>query len=417
MRYGSVCSGVEAASVAWEPLGFEPVFFSEIEPFPSAVLAHHWPDVPNYGDMNDFMSWPFKKIDILVGGTPCQSFSIAGLKKGLSDARGNLSLTYMRMVDQLRPRWTVWENVPGVLSSGGGRDFGSIVGALAELGYSCAWRVLDAQNFGVPQRRRRVFLIGCSSGDWRDPSAILFESGCGGRDFETRRKTQQKNTETAARCFAGNKESNIAATLQTTMHDYTRSDGFNVVCVEDNRRDGLRIHGNKTQTLQSFMGTGGGNTPIVVHANKVAPAITSSGPPYSRTGNQRVECDALVVHGSQDPIVSDKAHAIGRNHGQENVLAYGVKTAHTTSNGWGIQEEKTHTLDRTGTTPAVFDKTTVRRLTPVEAERLQGFPDGHTDIGWKGKPTPDSHRYKAMGNSMAVPVMRWIGQRIKEHDA
>jgi DNA (cytosine-5)-methyltransferase 1 len=151
----------------------------------------------------------------------------------------------------------------------------------------------------------------------------------------------------------------------------------------------------------------------VLYANNVAPTITSSGPPYSRTGNQHSEVDALVVHGSQDPIVSDKAHAIGRNQGQENVLAYGVKTAHTTSNGWGIQEEKTHTLDRTGTTPAVFDKTNVRRLTPVEAERLQGFPDGHTDIGWKGKPTPDSHRYKAMGNSMAVPVMRWIGKRIQ----
>jgi len=167
------------------------------------------------------------------------------------------------------------------------------------------------------------------------------------------------------------------------MHDYSRADGFNVICVEDNRRDGLRIHGDKTQTLQSFMGTGGGNTPI-------------------------------VIHGSQYPIVSDKAHALGRNQGQENVVSYGVKTAHTTSNGWGIQEEKTHTLDRTGTTPAVFDKHVVRRLTPVEAERLQGFPDGHTDIGWNGKPTPDSHRYKAMGNSMAVPVMRWIGQRIKE---
>lgn len=346
MRYGSVCSGVEAASVAWEPLGFEPVFFSEIEPFPSAVLAHHWPDVPNYGDMTEFMSWPFKKIDILVGGTPCQSFSIAGLRKGLTDDRGNLSLTYMRMVDQLRPRWTVWENVPGVLSANGGRDFGAIVGALAELGYSCAWRVLDAQNFGVPQRRRRVFLVGCSSGDWRDPASILFESGCGGRDFETRRETQEKYTETTTRCFAGNVESNVAATLQTTMHDYSRADGFNTV----------------------------------VHANNVAPTITSSGPPYSRTGNQHSEVDALVVHGSQDPIVSDKAHAIGRNQGQENVVGG------------------------------------VRRLTPTEAERLQGFPDGHTDIGWNGKPTPDSHRYKAMGNSMAVPVMRWIGQRIKDHD-
>lgn len=349
MRYGSVCSGVEAASVAWEPLGFEPVFFSEIEPFPSAVLAHHWPDVPNHGDMTEFMSWPFKKIDILVGGTPCQSFSIAGLRKGLTDDRGNLSLTYMRMVDQLRPRWTVWENVPGVLSANGGRDFGAIVGALAELGYSCAWRVLDAQNFGVPQRRRRVFLIGCASGDWRDPASILFESGCGGRDFEKSRTQKQDDPARAATSVArmrGFGDYEIDGTFSTTKaRDYKDA------------------------------------TDLVIHANKVAPTITSSGPPYSRTGNQHSEVDALVVHGSQDPIVSDKAHAIGRNQGQENVVGG------------------------------------VRRLTPVEAERLQGFPDGHTDIGWNGKPTPDSHRYKAMGNSMAVPVMRWIGQRIKEHDA
>lgn len=398
MRYGSVCSGVEAASVAWEPLGFEPVFFSEIEPFPSAVLAHHWPDVPNHGDMTKFEEWNYESgaIDVLVGGTPCQSFSIAGMRGGLEDDRGNLALTYMRMVDQLRPQWCVWENVPGVLSSGGGRDFGSIVGALAELRYSCSWRVLDAQNFGVPQRRRRVFLVGCASGDWRDPAQVLFESGCGGRDFEKGRKAREKDSGNSVKCFAGNKESTVAATVQTTMHDDSRADGFNTV----------------------------------VHANNVAPTITSSGPPYSRTGNQGSEVDALVVqfksvHENQQAEVrtQDVFNAVtsgGGKPGQgygcvlQNVVSYGVKTAHTTSNGWGIQEEKTHTLDSTGTAPACFDRQRVRRLTPTEAERLQGFPDGHTDIGWKGKPTPDSHRYKAMGNSMAVPVMRWIGERIKE---
>jgi DNA (cytosine-5)-methyltransferase 1 len=359
MRYGSVCSGVEAASVSWEPLGFEPVFFSEIEPFPSAVLAHHWPDVPNYGDMTRFDEWGDQDIDILVGGTPCQSFSVAGLRKGLTDDRGNLSLTYMRMVDRYRPRWTIWENVPGVLSSNGGRDFGAIVGALAELRYSCAWRVLDAQNFGVPQRRRRVFLVGCATGDWRDPASVLFESGCGARDFEQSRAQRKADTRSAAESVA----------RMRGFGDYEVDGTFSTVKARDYKDA----------------------TDLVVHASDIAPTITSSGPPYSSTGNQRVECEALV--------------------------SYGVKTAHTTSNGWGIQEEKTHTLDRTGTTPAVFDRYAVRRLTPVEAERLQGFPDGHTDIGWKGKATPDSHRYKAMGNSMAVPVMRWIGKRIKEHDA
>lgn len=283
MRYGSVCSGVEAASVAWEPLGFEPVFFSEIEPFPSAVLAHHWPSVPNCGDMTKFEDWNYEQgsIDILVGGTPCQSFSVTGLRNGLSDSRGNLALTYCRMVDRLRPRWFIWENVPGVLSSGGGRDFGSILGAMAQLGYSFAWRVLDAQNFGVPQRRRRVFLVGCSSGDWRDSAQVLFERSCGKRDSETVRKRKLRG-----------RGREITGCLST------RSGVFD-----------------------------------------------------------KQELDTLIYD---------------------------------------------------------YQNKTVRVSTPIEQERLQGFPDGHTDIPWN---RDTRHlRYKAMGNSMAVPVMRWIGQRIKEHD-
>ena len=378
MRYGSVCSGVEAASMAWEPLGWEPVFFSEIEAFPSTVLQHHWPNVPNHGDMTKFEEWGYERgsIDILVGGTPCQSFSIAGMRGGLEDDRGNLALTYMRMVDQLRPRWTVWENVPGVLSSNGGRDFGSIVGALAELGYSCAWRVLDAQNFGVPQRRRRVFLVGCSSGDWRHPASVLFESNCGGRDFEASEKKEQDNTSQVERSVA----------RMRGFGDY-EIDGTCSTCKARDWKDvtDIVIEKKVADTIQTTSGDWGRTDSLnyVVHANKVAPTITSSGPPYSRTGNQHSEVDALVVHGTQDPIVSNKAMPIQMNCGQESAMLYGGK---------------------------------VRRLTPTEAERLQGFPEGHTDIGWKGKTTPDSHRYKAMGNSMAVPVMAWIGKRIQEVD-
>lgn len=147
MRYLSVCSGIEAASVAWHHLGWKPVAFSEIEAFPSAVLKHRFPDVPNLGDMTNHESWPLDagSIDLLVGGTPCQSFSVAGLRAGISDPRGGLMLTYLEIARRLRPRWIVWENVPGVLSSGGGRDFGSFLGALGELGYGWSYRVLDAQ--------------------------------------------------------------------------------------------------------------------------------------------------------------------------------------------------------------------------------------------------------------------------------
>jgi len=177
MRYGSVCSGIEAATSAWHSLGWTPQWFSEIEPFPSAVLAHHYPTVPNFGDMTKFKEWKLDDstaIDVLVGGTPCQSFSVAGLRKGLDDPRGNLMLTYLAIARKYRPRWLVWENVPGVLSSSGGEDFASLLRGMGELGYGFAYRVLDAQYFGVAQRRRRVFVVGCL-GDWRAAAAVLFE--------------------------------------------------------------------------------------------------------------------------------------------------------------------------------------------------------------------------------------------------
>lgn len=174
MKYISVCSGIEAATVAWHPLGWEPLWFSEIEKFPSAVLAHHYPDIPNLGDMTKFKEWPDESVDLLVGGTPCQSFSIAGLRKGLDDPRGNLMLTYLAIAKRYRPDWLVWENVPGVLSSNEGRDFGAFLGALGELGYGWSYRVLDAQFFGIPQRRRRVFVVASLRG-WQRAAAVLFE--------------------------------------------------------------------------------------------------------------------------------------------------------------------------------------------------------------------------------------------------
>ena len=174
MKYLSVCAGIEAATVAWHHMGWEPVAFSEIEKFPSAVLAHHYPNVPNWGDMTKFKEWPDANIDVLVGGTPCQSFSVAGLRKGLDDPRGNLMLTFGAIAQRYRPEWLVWENVPGVLSSNGGRDFGAFLGMLAELGYGFAYRVLDAQYFGVAQRRRRVFVVGYL-GNWQRAAAVLFE--------------------------------------------------------------------------------------------------------------------------------------------------------------------------------------------------------------------------------------------------
>jgi DNA (cytosine-5)-methyltransferase 1 len=174
MRYGSVCSGIEAATAAWHGLGWKPSFFSEIEAFPRAVLAHHYPDVPLHGDFTTIAGDEYEPIDLLVGGTPCQSFSIAGLRGGLDDDRGNLALEFLRLAQRTRPKWLVWENVPGVLSSNGGRDFGSIIKGMVECGYGIAYRVLDAQYFGVAQRRRRVFVVGCLR-DAASAAAVLFE--------------------------------------------------------------------------------------------------------------------------------------------------------------------------------------------------------------------------------------------------
>jgi DNA-cytosine methyltransferase len=192
VKYLSVCSGIEAASKAWEPIGWKPVAFSEIEPFPSAVLKHHWPEVPNLGDMSKYEQWniPSGSVNILVGGTPCQSFSVAGLRQGLKDPRGNLMLTYLAIAERLKPRWLVWENVPGVLSSNGGKDFGSFLGALGELGYEWAYRVLDAQWFGVAQRRRRVFVV-AHLGKGNLAAKVLFESESVRRDTAPSREARQ----------------------------------------------------------------------------------------------------------------------------------------------------------------------------------------------------------------------------------
>lgn len=323
MKYGSVCSGIEAASKAWEPLGWKPAWLSEIEPFPSAVLAYHWPEVTNLGDMTKIAdavrAGDIEAPDVLVGGTPCQAFSIAGLREGLSDDRGQLTLSYVELANAIdakrRERGEpeaiiVWENVPGVLSS---KDnaFGCFLAGLA--GESCelqpaggkwthagcvsgperviAWRVLDAQFFGVAQRRRRVFVV-ASARKGFDPAAVLFEQDVGSGSIETNNDGSERRASTVDNC---------------TLYRFRRTDSY--------------INDGVSSTLSA------------------------------RDYKDRRE---LVV-------MADNR---------------------------------------------------VRTLTPLEYERLQGFPDGHTLIPYEGKLADDAPRYKAIGNSMAVPVMRWIGERI-----
>jgi DNA (cytosine-5)-methyltransferase 1 len=412
MRYGSVCSGVEAATVAWHPLGWSPQWFSEIEKFPSAVLAHHYPTVPNRGDMITFKEWPDDPINLLVGGTPCQSFSVAGLRKGLDDPRGNLMLTYLAIAARYSPKWLVWENVPGVPSSNQGRDFGTFLGAMGELGYGFAYRVLDAQYFGVAQRRRRVFVVGYL-GDWRRAAAVLFErESLSGHPAPSRKA--RKGSARGFECGPqGGGWADVAPTLDTRCKDspirnrlgagvmtFDRQSsgeyGTSPLASTVSARDYKGVSDIVTHSLRgegfdaSEDGTGRG-TPLV----PVAYRIAGDGAAYE---------EGLIAA----PLTTgtDKnAHAVAFDlRGREGGAM--PKGPHDTANIRAASGGSSRSY--------VANPWAVRRLTPRECERLQGFPDDYTLIPYRGKDAADGPRYKAMGNSMAVPVMRWIGQRIDE---
>jgi len=398
MKYGSVCSGVEAATVAWHPLGWDPQWFSEIEKFPSEVLKHHYPDVPNLGDMTKFKEWPSdRSIDLLVGGTPCQSFSVAGLRKGLDDPRGNLMLTYLAIAAQYQPQWLVWENVPGVLSSNRGRDFGTFLGALGKLGYGFAYRVLDAQYFGVAQRRRRVFVVGYL-GDWRRAAAVLFErESMSGHPAPSREAKQDVAGTVTTRSGSGGGGGlgtdeacggflqptyveDVAHCLQTTANDYSRADGFNMIAGA--LTAGMHKGPRGTEAVDS--------NHLIAFPAEMSGTQAASAPEVSPT--------LSVGHKT---AVAFTASAMANSYAWERDVypTLNAQVPNDTSNiQYGIRQDMA-----------------VRRLTPIECERLQGFPDNYTRIPWRNKGAddcPDGPRYKAMGNSMAVPVMRWIGERI-----
>jgi len=427
MKYGSVCSGIEAASVAWAPLGWSAAFVSEIDKFPCAVLAHRFPDVPLHGDFTTIEDNQYEPIQLLVGGTPCQSFSIAGLRGGLDDDRGNLALEYLRLAQRLRPKWLVWENVPGVLSSGQGRDFGSILGGLVELGYGFAYRVLDAQYVrvdgfarAVPQRRRRVFVVGYI-GDWRRAAAVLFERESLSGHIAPRREARQRIADSltvgANQCsgFPGDFVEDVIGTLGARTglsksvqdaesgHLIPSDIGFEVCgALSDGAHMGGGLNGQDAYTGRvipvthalraegfdaSEDGTGRG-TPLVPDT---APTLVSSG-----DANTGFRDEHGLVPTAFEP------GSIGRRAGPSNVS----DVVGTLRSNMGDNQ------------PAVLlpePSMMVRRLTPTECERLQGFPDNWTRIPYRNKDAdacPDGPRYKALGNSMAVNVMRWIGQRI-----
>jgi DNA (cytosine-5)-methyltransferase 1 len=396
MKYGSVCSGIEAATAAWHSLGWQASFFSEIEPFPRAVLAHHYPHVPLHGDFTTIKGNEYGAINLLVGGTPCQSFSVAGLRGGLDDDRGNLALEFLRLADRTRPKWLVWENVPGVLSSNGGRDFGSILGGMVELGYGVAYRVLDAQFFGVAQRRRRVFVVGYL-GDWRRASAVLFERhSLQGHPAPRREKGQKPAPTISARPTGG-------GGLGT---DFDLDGGLVARCVttREGRRHDPSLETFITGTLCNNGEAAGNATQQDAENGFLVPIIAGTMKSCASGGGQSNSADHAAA-GYMIPVAFDlyKRHqgqAVAGTICRDSFVGgaggrpEGAAQGHFLQNGLGV-----------------------RRLTPRECERLQGFPDDYTLVPHRGKPAADGPRYKALGNSMAVPVMRWIGERIAEVEA
>jgi DNA (cytosine-5)-methyltransferase 1 len=428
MRYLSVCSGIEAATVAWHHLGWQPIAFSEIEPFPSAVLAHHYPNVPNLGDMTQFEEWNLEPIDLLVGGTPCQSFSVAGLRKGLADPRGNLMLTYLAIAQRQRPRWIVWENVPGVLSSNGGRDFGTFLGALGELGYGFAYRVLDAQWFGVAQRRRRVFVVGYL-GDWQRPAKVLFESESVCRDTPPSRKAGQEVAGTIAARF-GNSRNNHEECVPTVAGSLDTECGGGKLTHQSITNG--HVIGTITARMFNALGTRdveeGALLPVGFGAQMSVPQVDVDLMQTLQAKNPMAVAQPIHYRKSRraqsvndhetwvEDAVSNTLNCFDVGDVRStDVVAQPVAPALTASNDPSRSPQSSEVTQQVAAVHAAAMQ--VRRLTPVECERLQGFPDNYTNIPWRKKAeSPDGPRYKALGNSMAVPVMRWIGERINKED-
>jgi DNA (cytosine-5)-methyltransferase 1 len=469
MKFGSVCSGIEAASVAWGKLGWTASWLAEIEPFPSAVLAHHYPDVPNLGDMTllpkKILSGEIEAPDILCGGTPCQAFSIAGNRNSLDDARGNLSLTFCEIanaIDSVRniPTIIFWENVPGVLNT---KDnaFGCFLAGLAgedgELkpagkkwtNAGCvfgpkrtvAWRVLDAQYFGLAQRRKRVFVVASARNDF-NPAKILFEFNSLRRDTAPGRnagKTTTTNVEESVGShgkltsftpcsfaqykegvgtlranggdLGGGSESLITTYNKQRIGEYSTEDVASTCAARDYKdatdlivyehsKSVYEMHaqdarvrdvGDVLPTMSATYGSGGGNIP--------------------------------VTYGIAENIINRQDHNGGNGIGSQEELQYtlnatgvhGIATMSDVAGALDASYYKGQGSRQGGEREFVAHQMAVRRLTPTECERLQGFPDGYTQIPWRNKSIndcPDGPRYKALGNSWAVPVVAWIGERI-----
>lgn len=407
MRYISTFSGVEAASLAFRPLGWEPVAFSEIDPFPCAVLAERFPEVPNLGDITKVDWKPYRgRADLVVGGSPCQSFSVAGKREGLKGESG-LMYEFIRCVREVRPRWFLWENVPGALSSESGKAFGTLLHEMAVGGgYGLAWRVLDAQFFGVPQRRRRVFLVGRAGNGYQEACSVLFEP-----DFLPGNSTasKAKRAELAARARRG-----------------ARSAGFGDPAATSG---GIGYQPEQAQTLKA--GSNKASTGCVMVAVNQRGEVryengdgqVSGAIPANPSGKQVQAVLCMASGQANAEIGEDLGTTLSQRQYKDPPITFVTRCGCEGGGKGALTSEDVSLTLSTRNEQSLFDpqgrRYVVRRITPVEAERLQGMPDDWTRVPYRGRPAeecPDGPRYKAIGNSMCVNVMRWIGQRIQKED-
>lgn len=460
MKYVSCFSGIEAASLAWLPLSFSCVAVAEVEPFPCAVLEHHYPDVPNLGDVlaDDFLERVAALApDVLVGGPPCQDFSVAGLRAGLSGHRGNLTLRWVQIIHASHARFAVTENVPGWLSANDGHAFGAFLaglvghdtdllppkdcggrwtnaGMVAGPAGRAAWRILDAQYFGLAQRRKRVFVVFCP-GNGDDPSQVLFEPASLRRDFKAGRAERERVAATVAasppsRRNGGSEPTEghlIANPLGSHKEGGWRGDLDNDTFVADHApalsksnpygdhesREGLLV----AMALNAHGGSGrmdGESETFVTHSLR-ADGFDASEDGTGR-GTPLIAFDPRQIgHPANfsNPRPGDPCHPLRGVANAEPAIAFQTSQS-------GVRDHDTHaTLDANNGSRrhnGAIVGSSVRRLTPKECCRLQGFPDDYLDITYRGRPAADGPKYRALGNSMAVPVMQWIGKRIAAHD-
>ena len=465
MRIGTFCSGIGSPELAARSLGWEPAWCSEIDPFASAVHAARFPGCPNLGDMTKLHGGDLERVDVVFAGTPCQSFSVAGLRAGMADPRGNLALVLLGLVDQLRPEWLVWENVPGVLSSTSGEpesappsrvgvghgeqfvetceyneadDFRCFTSALTELGYGWAYRVLDAQyvrvdghEHAVPQRRNRVFVVG-HLGDWRRAAAVLFERNCLSGNPAPRREAGARiarSIKGGTRGGGGQSSIDGQETLIACNNFGTR-DTATAISTKNERLDGdtetFVVHSLRGEGFDASEDGTGRGTPIVPipfdttqitsHGNYSNPKPGDPMHPLAAGAH----APAIAFHPTQDPISSTdgttQCMGTGSKQGSATVaIAFQTRIGR---NGRGQPKPIIDALTsceggtHADSKPHVAGSFGVRRLTPLECERCQGFPDDWTLIDYKGKPAKDSPRYRSVGNSIAVNCSRWVLERI-----